>query len=355
MKKTIVITEAENFMNLNPQMQRMMILSNSIFKYIKTFQVISDINGKGWFAGQYSRRPYMSKNGNIYYKTNCQSSITYKNGKIWGNMSQSVLLHILATNVSQFEFLKDCEFITSNRITFPEHVVKSILSGKITSQEDMWKAVAKKSYKNKHWKIVRFCKQNYIPIMLLELGCRDWEAILDLGYTLPYIFNSLLRAACIVGEKVSCKWSEKRMEEEYKRLSRSVKLIEIESKDNTPVYDLSNIIDIGYTIVNTERDAFDCSEAFHNCVYSNYWNRIKDHRYLVVHNDTYCVGYQVINRGEDLLLDQIHTIYNGSVTTDVTQAVDRIVKPVLYELIRQIPKEIPGELGRIIIDGWPEL
>ena len=253
MKKTVVITEeAENFANLNPQMQRMMILSNGVFKYTKTFEVISDINGKGWFAGQYSRRPYMSKNGNIYYKTNCHSSITYKNGKIWGNMSQSVLLRMLATNVSQFEFLKDCEFITSNRITLPEHVVKSILSGKITSQEDVWKAVAKKSYKNKHWKIVRFCKQNYIPIMLLELGCRDWEAILDIKYEIPYTFNSLLRAACIVGEKVSCKWSERRMEEEYKRLSRSLKLIELESKDNTPVYDLSNIIDIGYTIVNTE-------------------------------------------------------------------------------------------------------
>ena len=347
MKKTIVITEAQDFSNLNPQMQRMMILSCGLSKYTKTFQVISDINGKGWFVGQYMRRPYMSKNGNIYYKTNCYSSITYKNGKIWGNMPETALLRILATDVPQFDFLKDCEFITSNRITLPEHVIKSILSGKITSQEDMWKAIAKKSYKNKHWKIIRFCKQNYISIMLLELGCRDWEAILDLDHTLPYTFNSLLRSACIVGEKISCKWSEKRMEEEYKRLSRSLKLIEIESKDNTPVYDLSNIIDTGYTIVNTEREAFDCSEIFHNCVYSNYWNRIKDHRYLVAHNGTYCIGYQIINGGEDLLFDQIHTIYNGSVTTDVMQAVDRIVKPVLYELIRQIPKEIPEKLQNL--------
>ena len=359
MKKTVILHEAENFNELDPVLQRNMIISGEdIYRYSTNIEVISDLDGKGWYIAYYVKRPHLSKNGTIYQKTKCVRSSTYKNGKIWGNISLPEMLSILIRHhIEQFCFVSNPDFPSQHLfgyITLPEHVIKSILDGKITSQEDVWKAIANKSYKNKHWKIVRFCKQHNIPVLLLELGCKDWKAILDIKQEIPHVFTELLKKACVVGEKVSCKWSEKHMHEELERMNRTIKFLHVRSKDNTPVYHLSDI-NIPFTIVNTEQEAFECGEMFHNCVYTNYWNEIKQYKYLVVHDGIYCIGYQIINGGEDLLLDQIRTDHNRPVALEIQREINSLVRPELYKLIRQIPKQIPGELGRAINNGWLEL
>lgn len=358
MKKTVILHQAENFNELDPVLQRnIIIFGEDVYRYSTHAEVISDLDGKGWFVAYYVRTPRLSKNGTIYQKTMCTRSSTYKDGKIWGNISLSEMLSILMRYVERFCFVNNPDFSAQHlfeHIILPDHVIKSILDGKITSCEDVWKAIANKSYKNKHWKIVRFCKRHNIPVLLLELGCKDWKAILDIKQEIPNVFTELLKKACIVGEKVSCKWSSKRMHEEVERMNRTIRFLQVRSKDNAPVYDLSDI-NIPFTIVNTEQDAFECGKMFHNCVYTNYWNKIKQHKYLVVHNDIYCIGYQIINGGEDLLLDQIREDFNSPVESKIQQEINSLVRPELYKLIRQIPKQIPGELGRAINNGWVEL
>jgi hypothetical protein len=337
MKKQFILQDIKpGFENLDPIVQRLIIVSRTnIGNYCKIWITISDLDGQGWYVGSYRKSPFLGHAGQIYWKTECDWSGTYKNGKFYGeNLSILGMLNQLRDNLEEFEF---CKGILMNK--FPKYVIKAILDRKVTSQEGVYKMIAHRSYRDKHWKIVRLCLQQCVSPMRLQMVCKDYEALLHSDvFDQRYEFFELIRYALITGTKVSCNWSSKRMDEEIKKMKRTVTSVEIEMKDDSPVYNLPD--SMSFHVVNTEKEAFMVSEIFDNCVYNNYWYRIRTHKYFVAYNDKYCVGYQIIeddNHDRDLLFDQAHTKHNGIVDNKTTTELDKLIRPILYELLKQIP------------------
>ena len=338
MKKELIINEGDDLRQLNPILQRLIVVTRQdIHKYCKLWMVISDLDGRGWYAAMYNKGPYLNASGQVYYKTLCDWSGTYRSGKFYGDklLIQGLLKHLI-DYIPQFEFLKTCRMVGR----FPDYAVKAILDGKITSQEEVYKLIAHRSYKDKHWKIVKMCLQQGFSPMRLQMACKDYESIINTDIIEHcWEFDELIKYAIITGTKVSCKWSQRRIEEELNKLKRVVTSVEIEMKDNTPIYKLPETTPLH--IVNTERDAFLVSGTFHNCVYRKYWPRIRDHKYFVAYDDKYCIGYQIIeddNHDYDLIFDQLHTDYNGNVDTITTGYIDSLIRPILYDLLKQIQR-----------------
>ena len=349
MKTIITNCEAkEGFNDLSPIMQRMFIFNaiDGAWQYHKMWTVISDLDGKGWYMGNYCKTPTLSSSNKVYYRTQCAASGTYKNGKYYNTcLTLRQFMITLSANIPKFEF---CNKVMTSPCKIPDHVIKSILDGKITSQEEIWKRIAHISYKDKHWKVYKFCLENYIVPNYIKLVCKDWEAIpqfISKDDNLEQ-FKRLYRTAIVTGEQISCRWSYSRMLQEEQKLNRLITATKISLKEDKPVYILPEDTN-GFTIVNTERQAFEVSDLFHNCV-SSYWSHIKSHKYFVVYNDKYCIGYQIIHNGDDLLLDQMRTDYNGPVDSQTQASLDALVRPMLYKLLNQIPRDIPNSLKPLL-------
>lgn len=317
--------------SLSPIQQRMAAINHN-GQYWASFITISDENDK-WYVGLYHILPFINfESGKIYFKSICRNSATFKNGKFYGSMSPFEMLFHLCERVPKFEFAKSIADSSIIRM-LPEYAIAAILTGRVTSQEDIWKLISKRSYHNAHWKLVKQCKTEGISFAQLKLACRDWEAF-DAGRVGDrYQLRNLISTAIILGEKISCRWSEKRQSEELTRMSRMIDEIRIASLPIDPAYSCNIDLPEGWQMVNTERDAHKVSSFFDNCVRS-YWNRIRRYEYLVFYNTTkeICIGYHIINSGEDVLFDQIHGKHNSGIPTEIFHDVNTMLRPIAEKL-----------------------
>lgn len=345
MKQTFITHQfpVAEWEKLDPIEQRMAALHPSI--YWGSFTTISN-EGTKWYIGCYIVRPFINCDaGKVYIKSVCQSSCTIKNGKFYGQMNPNAALDIIINHFPEFEFIKP---IVRH---MPKYVVVAILNRKVTSQEDAWKMIAKRSYHNAHWKLVRTCKLNGVSFSHLKLACRDWEAFNLDKYDNRNVLRTLLTNAIILGEKVSCQWSDTRTSNEIQRMYRKLHELEIAKLPKDPVWPEISI-PADWQFVNNEVDAHSVSSFFGNCVHSCYWRHIKEHKYIVFYNlkEELCVGYQIINNGEDVIFDQIHGKCNSTVNSDVRRCTLDIIRPFAQELAdytRLLPKakeDYPEEL-----------
>lgn len=318
--------------NSLPEAIRRYDVLNTPWKYESHWYVLSDINGTGWYLGFYLRRAAIDVRGNIYFKTRCTRSISFKNGKFYGceDMIQQ-LIEKLTRYVKDFEFIRNC-----HTRYFTKAVAKKILTRKITSVKDIYKEIMHTSYKDPRYSILQRASdlRGYLNLKMFMLTCKNPEAILTMTDEQIYnIKNSSIMTNCyILGEKLNCQWSEKRLREEAFRLEDKIAEIKLEQMDKINIYDglpiNFDLLPSGWKLVRSEFDAHVCATHFHNCVHSNYWRLIKRHKYIVIRNNDVCAGYQVRDDG-DVLLDQIRGIMN---TTVPENDYDRILRPFAQHL-----------------------
>jgi hypothetical protein len=323
MKNTyILFDDLQTFDTLSELQQRLSVVDPNAPKYRKCVCTISDLDGKGWYIGVYATYVKMSSTGKLYRKTECTGSCTYKNRKLYGDPK---MLECLKTHESKFQWLEKCSFST-----LPDSIVFDILDGKITSMEQMWKTIAKRSYKDSHWKVTRWCKHYFIPMMYLKLVCPNYEAVITADLDLD-LFRDLIVNAVALQKTISATWSHARMESELEYFRHLIMEDKLSLMDNNPIW--NNPMTLGdFKVVNTERDAFATSEDFHNCVYRNYWDSIKRKSYIVFRSKEFCVGYQVLD-GEDVLLDQIRGKYNTTVPHEKQVLIDTLLRPYAQKLV----------------------
>ena len=361
--KKIVNDHPFDFLRWNertPEQQRMDALRMSDDWVGGWKTVISDLDGRGWYVGTYQTTPLLVPGGRVVVKTTCVSSATYKDEKLYGKMCVRDFIENLMTHIREFQFLQKMPM----NIICKDYIMKAILSKKVTSQEGIWKLLAKKSYKTKQWKAVKLANEMYIPFYFLQQCCSDWEAINSLSdndmhrITNDYSYMTMLKDAIVLGEKVSIKWSEKRIAEESARMRRTVKRIGIGMLSKDPVYDLTNILlPYGFTVVNTQLQAFDTAEYFHNCVYSNYWSSIRAGRYIVIEGivpegykeagQSICIGYRLV--GEDMTLDQMCGMCNGYISKETKEGLNILLRDIAQEIGKhyitpKLPERVSEEL-----------
>ena len=251
-------------------------------------------------------------------------SCTLKNGKIYGNASERWLLSKISANIPGFDWTRQLPF---ERL--PKYARHAILSRKVTSEESLFKLIAKRSYKDCHWKVARWCWKHRVSMLQLKLACNNYEAVLQMP-DIDDRFDQLLKEAIIAGTKIDCLWSSKRIDSELEKFHRDrikEKLLALSDKH---IYGEPLTIN-GFRLIDSARAAFETSELFRNCVYRSYWTKIKARKYLVFANfeQMICIGYQILEDG-DVWFDQCRGKYNAPVNDE--QNIDQMLRPIAQQL-----------------------
>lgn len=237
------------------------------------------------------------------------------------------------------------------RISF---IAKSIFIGTIYNEETLYKAIAKRIFHCKEisWRnMKRYCElKPFEYISLLDLkdftkNINDSIRIYCDSKDKKQIYYDLLNSAVKLGETVDFTWSAKRIEEEHLRQTRKLMEIEIAKKDQTPIY--KNLFETpdNIHILNTEREIYREGKNMHHCIYTNYYNSIKNHRYIAFHMNSPqdCTFSVKINDG-NVLFDQIYLKYDKSVEPSTRvialEFIEKHTKDIQKMFEEIIPKEI---------------
>lgn len=334
MKREFILEDTLDRVEVMDEMSKREALIGRMFERpSKHWIVISDLDGAGWYVAVYIKTLSLSNNGNVFLKTTCQSSGTYKNGRFYGNMSPHSLLREISMRILRFDW---CEPLT-RQLSIPKYIIKDILDGKLTSQEDVWKNITKRSYHDFHWKLVRKCKEHHFPIILLKTVCYNWEAITPQRLD-DYRFRQLVESAFICGEKISCTWSENRIQQEHRRMQDICDEKKILAMEDTHVWCDSEFTSQGFTLIDSERLAFNVKRRFQNCVYDHYWPKIKQHNYICFASNDTCIGFQVMGDG-DVWFDQCRGTHNSSVKN--SEEINNMLRPVAQSIVTAWKKRNP--------------
>lgn len=298
----------------------------------------------------------------FYTKIDSSRGMTYnkktKKFSIWGKQKTANVINLFKgllsyMGIDWFLKLKDYDSYKNIEVSrlLTKTISEKIVNGKIKNPEQLIKSYLQSSYKQKNipWKLVRDYLNNreinhkFYNITLsnvfnyttnpisaltkLTNGSLDTEylSLLDDVFSQCFILNS----------KVNLSWSFKRLVDEHEKMTMILMQEELSTKDKTPIEYIGNVrlLD-GMTIINNELDAFKEANNMHNCIYTNYWNKISSRRYVVVkyvkNNVNYDIGIflkgaSYFNK-ETAVIDQIQAIRNTRPPQEVIDEINEWFK-----------------------------
>lgn len=211
-----------------------------------------------------------------------------------------------------------------NFITRP-YVIADILRKKVYSEETLCKCILSKGYhlKGFDWKLF---------YEYTKLGLYDFLSILDLKdftkdltksmqvlvnqneFYCNNTYRDLLNCAVKLNEVVDFTWSEKRIQQEHQRQITELNRIEIDGKEQVPVFDVC-LDEPNIHMLNTEKEVFIEGTSMHHCLYSCYWNRIQNKNYIAFHmtSPEICTFSFKIDNNK-LVLDQAFLAYDKKIS-----------------------------------------
>ena len=291
---------------------------------------------------------------NFFLKTTWDGTIVIKNNSVKANTMSLGTLNYFFNCFGIFVF-NDFEprFFT---FLSKSYVIKDVLCKKVYSQETLCKCVLTKGYKikNFNWKLFRdyiLTHNDYgIPyysfsIESLKAFTKDVKdsirSILAYSKNLSklQLLKDLLDNAITLGECVDFTWSDKRIHQEHQRQIEILSGLELGVKAEVPIY--NNIIDEStpdYKIhqLNTEKEIFKEGSTMHHCLYTNYYNKIKDKRMIAFHmsfpQECTFTLYMDPHR-EEVFLDQAKLIRNGLPDVNTFNIIDCFMLKHHQELV----------------------
>ena len=259
---------------------------------------------------------------NIFIRSRLTDSIVIEDNKL---KVKTVNLEFL------FQFLQNCniiwcrDFLTSNDYCylFKSSILKAIITHKIFNEETFYKAIASRIFHIKvGWRLLR----DYIRI---DTGYKPEFNLIDINaftksleYSLKRIIdnkynysklntlNDLLNCAVKLDEIVDFTWSDKRIQEEHLRQIRLLEKENISKKENKPIFD-SVIEAPNIKMLNTELDVYMEGLQMHHCLYTCYWQRIKNRSYVAFHMSfpEDCT-FSCTLKDDNIIFDQIYSKYD---------------------------------------------
>ena len=259
----------------------------------------------------------------IFWKKVEETSCTYKNGKLYGDiqplwqeLAEAFHLDWIITNNWVMIFLRG-----------RKDLWKQVLSGRITNPEMLCKTFSKKYFKgafsykqlkeySEHGAYVSLWEMYYYstnPGVTLDKYLQGWP---DEGQ--EGLFSDMLRMAALFNEKINPQWSLKRMREEHRLQIQKREISRLDSysdKNIAPAFKKG-----GLSLILNERECYLEGSAMHNCIGSCYWGYVDDGTYLlakgVINGEYVNLGIKCNKFDNTLTIDQVHTIYNGTVAPD---------------------------------------
>lgn len=134
-------------------------------------------------------------------------------------------------------------------------------------------------------------------------------------------YRDCFSLCCDFNVKFNFKWSENKLREIHDKYSKEKMRVKLEKTDTTPVnYPVSFPVIDNVSLIDSERKCYLEAERQHNCLYSNYWSKIKSRTYVVlgidVHNVHISVGISKLSWLADKRADQIYRACNAKPIID---------------------------------------
>lgn len=260
----------------------------------------------------------------VFWKRGPKVTLTYKDGRFYGNLGSFVVTIVKAFNL---------DWIATNKWTYRvlaerKDLWKSVITGKITNPESLAKAYSRKyfkgafSYRNIKDYFAYGCgialSDFYYYTTNPDYALEKFMTKEEVGF--PAIITDILQYCKRFNEKVNPLWSMKRLHDYHQDQIRRKELQRIEAIDCKPI--ASEFHAEGLELILDERTCYLEGLMQHNCVHSCYWRRVAKGDYLlasgVVNKERITLGIEVsiIDGVIATRMDQVHTIYNGRVSLD---------------------------------------
>lgn len=145
------------------------------------------------------------------------------------------------------------------------------------------------------------------------------------------LYHDCFSLCCDFNVKFNFKWSKSKLREIHDKLTKEKMRVKLEKTDTTPVnYPVSFPVIDNVSLIDSEPKCYLEAKRQHNCIYSNYWSKIKSRTYVVlgvdIHNVHISVGISKLLWLTDKRVDQIYRACNVKPTTDELDFVNNIMK-----------------------------
>lgn len=253
---------------------------------------------------------------------------------IYNNYDRHALLMDLCM-LPQFDWLKHGnEQLRMHHTILSGAVVRDILIGKLTNCEDIVKQYIKSLHvKNVNWKIfVKYLHGTYLNISIkwLDMVSTDINATMEIlsgcDHHKKLEIKDMINQSLSLNRKFNPRWSDKRMEEEHLKMTRELMKEEINEKVNTPIYNNCPQFEYPCKILNSEQEVYQEGLEMHHCIYTCYWSRIRDKRYIglsFTYPERFTLGLTVTDKG--VAYDQAYLKYDKHISDVSKQMVDKFL------------------------------
>jgi hypothetical protein len=232
-------------------------------------------------------------------------------------------------------------------------IFEKMIAGKITNNTDVCKAY------------IKVMRLNCSPSLFLQLFTgdsmiskadflRQTSVAKDVNHFIEYIMSTtkensrdkyhilqdMIKEAQILEKKIDFTWSLNRVKEEHKKWTEEIMQVEIDGLDDQVIPNIERFdryTPKQFKLLKTQKEVFYEGRMMKHCVYTAYWNTIKNNNYL---------AYHVEFNGEEATLgvyidkdciryNQCYTRYNGAISNTMST----LVKQFVEELNEQVKKD----------------
>jgi len=298
------------------------------------------------------KQSIVNRSGRTFYITSHIEQYIYIDEKTVKVNCDSNLVLDFFTNVCKERPIVDSKDGCTCSFLLKPSIFKSILIGTIYNEETYYKAIAKRIFKCKelNWRLLKeYCKFNRaIDLKDLEVFTTDinnnLRAYLDASYEDRILMEDLLKCAVKLDQIVKFTWSKKRMESEHQKQIDTLMAEELDKKEHTPIYDISNLnLPDNFKLLNTEIDIFKEAQYMHHCLYNCYYSRIRDHHYIAFHitePEDCTLGLNVYDDGS-IHFDQMYLKYDMSVKLETRKMAEQFINDYCTSLNKMIASSKP--------------
>lgn len=264
----------------------------------------------------------------------------------------------ILSNTNKYEFVKlvPVEALSAT-------VVKDILYGRITNPKDAIIAYGKKlgvKHLNKHMFELSCALNMPMSVLCGVINPAQLETYVRMNGSVPRDseFRDMVEQAYALEKTINLMWSPKRMSEEHTKWSRELMRLSIGTKSEEPIWSESVVETFrqcGLELCNTEQRVFEEGYLMQHCVYTNYWDRIKEKNYIALRIELeggpVTIGLTRNYYTGKFVFDQAYHKYDRYLDSDestiVQDAIHNTIVENLLEAMSYIPKDENDEEGAI--------
>lgn len=308
--------------------------------------IYKNICFKNFKGNSWNECNVVEKEGKLFYSS-CNITIRCNKGKYWlspkdkkgftfdgkkvnvwfgGSVDKLEYFHLLFTHLKKEWVNKDYlyTYITKSSL-------EKILKGAITNPIDLLKHFLKytriKASPQILYNVIKdklIFKQRFLRAAYTAKNVNHLlEAHLNNIPFAEHILSDCIEQCHILGKQIDFKWSAKRLQEEHTKWTKEIMSYEIKAMEDEIIPNHHLIINIPaeFELLSTKKRIFEEGKIMNHCLYTNYYNSIKNNAYLAFH-----VSFQgeeatlgIRWNTDNILFDQLYTYYNKSVSPEMKQ------------------------------------